>query len=210
MYKKYFEAQKEDEKVLYIIRRHWFTLFLPAAISSLMYLLAILGIFLLPHLDPSVVSGYSYNIYILSISLLFLFSTAYIYSAGVIYYLNVILITNENIVEIHQVRFFAREVSELGFEKIQDVASKENGVFQSLLDFGQIEIQTAGENRNFIFSNIPKPSEWVTKIMDLETGYSVGGNEAGHKKGFKKIETELSKNNGSDRIIKEQVTEKTE
>ncbi len=187
MYKKYFEAQKDDEEVLYIIRRHWFTLALPLVVAFLMYLMGFLGIFLLPSLDPSVVSGYSYNIYILSISLLFLFPGAYLYSVGVLYYLNVILITNENIVEIHQVRFFAREISELGFEKIQDVSSKESGIFQSLLNFGQIEIQTAGENRNFIFPNIPNPSEWATVIMDLEVVCIEGDGKN------KKEETELSK-----------------
>ena len=205
MQKKYFEAQKDDEEVLYIIRRHWFTLLSPVVITLLLYLLGLLGIFVLPHLDPSVISGYSYNIYILSISLLFLFPTAYLYSVGILYYLNVILITNEDIVEIHQVRFFARELSVLGFEKIQDVSAKESGIFQSLLNFGQIEIQTAGESRNFIFSNMPKPSEWVTIIMDLEDGCAESGNDVGQKKDDNN-KRELSKINEDDSIDKGQTT----
>lgn len=166
--RKYFELQKDDEEIIYVIRKHWFVLFKSFLGVMFIYLSGLTVIFILPLVDENVAHGFSYNIYVLAISLIFIFPSAYLFQVLVLYYLNVILVTNEHIVEILQERLFARIISELEFGKVQDVSSSEEGFFQSLLNFGTIEIQTAGENRNFIFHNVPNPSDYTQKIMQLE------------------------------------------
>lgn len=168
---KYFESQQENEEVLFLIRKHWFVLVGPIIGAFLFYLLVLIGIFVIPNYLPEVTQGLAYNVYVLVLSIMFLMPTAYLFQVLVLYYLNVVIITDEHLVEILQERPFARSVSELEFGKVQDVASKQHGVFQSLLNFGTIEVQTAGENRNFIFINVPKPSDYAQKIMDLQEGY---------------------------------------
>jgi uncharacterized membrane protein YdbT with pleckstrin-like domain len=172
---KYFESQQIGEDVLFLVRKHWFVLVGPIVGATIFYLMVIFGILVLPFLMPEATQGLSYNIYVLVISILLLMPTAYLFQVFVLYYLNVVIITNEHLVEILQERPFARSVSELEFGKVQDVSSKEHGLFQSLLNFGTIEVQTAGENRNFIFTRVPKPSDYAQKIMDLQEEYRRSG-----------------------------------
>jgi uncharacterized membrane protein YdbT with pleckstrin-like domain len=122
----------------------------------------------------------------------FLFSTAYIFAVLVLYYLNVILVTDKHFVEIKQERFFSRSISELELGRIQDVSSRESGFFQSLFNFGTVEVQTAGEDRNFIFSNIPRSSSYAQKIIQLGEEYR-DSQSTMNKSGGQKQKSKLSK-----------------
>ena len=171
MQEKYFDAQSDSEQVILMIRRHWFTLFIPGLITFLMYFFGLLSVFILPDLFPNINKGFSDNLYMLINSLLFLFGTTNFFSAIAFYYLNVGLITNENIVQISQPSYFSRHISELELDKIQDVSSSQKGLAQNLLDYGNIEVQTAGTLPNFSFINVGKASQIARQIMELAEKY---------------------------------------
>ena len=54
-------------------------------------------------------------------------------------------------------------------ENIQDIAIASKGIIQTLLGFGNIRVQTAGERREFIMRNIANP-ERVKEIIVAEQG----------------------------------------
>lgn len=167
---KYFSSQQDDEQVIMVLRKHWFELIPSIVMSGFLYLLGFAGIFVLPFVLD--IKGPLYNIYVIILSLLFLYTTAYLFSAWLIYYLNVGIITTEHIVEIVQISLFSRKISELGLDRIQDVSASQHGVSATMFNYGDIDIQTAGELPNFLFHNVPSPNENAQKIMELEEEYS--------------------------------------
>ncbi len=74
------------------------------------------------------------------------------------YYLDAWVITSERIVDISQKGFFNRSVSSLLLNRIQDVTVSAKGILVSLLDIGNIQVQTAGAVERFHMRGIPHPA----------------------------------------------------
>jgi len=83
------------------------------------------------------------------------------------YYLDVWIITNERIINITQQRLFHRIVSEQKLYRVQDVTWQIEGVLGNLLKFGNVTIQTAGEQGKFTFEHIPDPEAVAKAVMNL-------------------------------------------
>jgi hypothetical protein len=116
-------------------------------------------------------TGFAYNIYVMVVSLTFLFNTVYLFTEVLIYYFNVGIVTTEHLVEIEQERLFSRTTSELMLDNIQDVMASQSGVLQTMFDFGNINIQTAGKLPNFMFTNIRHPNECSRIIIEASEQY---------------------------------------
>ena len=52
----------------------------------------------------------------------------------------------------------------LNLDRIEDIATRINGVIATFLDFGTIQIQTAASHREFIFSEAGNP-RMVEKVI---------------------------------------------
>jgi hypothetical protein len=95
----------------------------------------------------------------------------------VFYYLNVQIITNVRIVDIDQIGLFSHVISELHINTIEDVTSEVDGVFGTLLNYGDVYVQTAGTIDRFEFTNVPNPATIEKLILDL---YEQNGGKKGH------------------------------
>ena len=84
------------------------------------------------------------------------------------YYLDVWYITNEKIYDVLQKGFFHRQISILRFNNIQDVTVEIKGIIPTLLDFGKIHVQTAGEtSADFTLKDAKHPNEVKNTISEL-------------------------------------------
>lgn len=83
------------------------------------------------------------------------------------YFLNAWIVTSDRIVTIKQRRFFDRSVSSLFLSRIQDVTTDVHGVLSSLLDIGDIKVQSAGEEVEFVMGGIPHPE----RVRDIILRY---------------------------------------
>jgi hypothetical protein len=81
------------------------------------------------------------------------------------YYLNAWVLTSQRIINIKQPRFFTREVSSLFLSRVQDVTSDVSGFLESLLNIGDITVQSAGEEREFIMRGITRPEHLRDLIL---------------------------------------------
>jgi hypothetical protein len=81
------------------------------------------------------------------------------------YFLNAWVLTSHRIVDIKQRRFFSREVSSLFLSRVQDVTTEVNGVLPSLLNMGDIKVQTAAEDVEFVMHGIPRPEQMRDIIL---------------------------------------------
>lgn len=169
---KYFASQQADEDVVMTIRKHWFVLVPSCFMAGLIYLIGLFLVLIAPLMWPNLVDGIAYNFYVLIVSLIFLFNTAYLFSVWLIHYLNVGIVTTEHVVEICQESLFSRKISQLGLDKIQDVSAEQKGITQTMFNYGHVDIQTAGELPNFNFKDVPNPNDIAQKLMEIEEDYS--------------------------------------
>ena len=163
---KFFPSQKSEEHVFLLLRRHWFTYVAFLAIALVMSIpLFVLVIYWL--INPDVFTIIIANIAVLAGSAYLLFIIALLLYGFVDYYLDVYIVTNERIVSVEQDGFFKRKISELYLSNVQDVNAEVKGPFATFINYGDINIQTAGERPNFIFKSIPRPYRISKIIVDL-------------------------------------------
>ncbi len=157
-----FDDQEKGEIVLLLLRRHIFTILAP------------LALFLLACLVP-IVTGIMFYSFISAHHLLYLFyfgsSLWYmgiwmaIFYALTIYTLDTVIITDHRIIDNDQRGLFYRNVSELHSHRIQDVSTRTNGIIETFLNFGDITVQTAGSEKQFVFHQMPNPIKVKDTIM---------------------------------------------
>ena len=81
------------------------------------------------------------------------------------YFLNAWVLTNQRIATIKQRRFFYREVSSLLLPRVQDVTTNVHGILSSLLNIGNIKVQSAGAEIEFTMRGIPLPEQMRDLIL---------------------------------------------
>jgi uncharacterized membrane protein YdbT with pleckstrin-like domain len=147
---------RENETVELIIRKHWFVVAKEVVIFIILLIVPIIVLIFLPPLltqfnaDENIINPLI-NFFL---SLYVLIPLAYLFLMWMDYYLDMWIITNERIVDIEQKGLFNREISEIPLHRVQDVTIHVNGIIETLLRFGTIKIQTAGE-RDFEIRFVP-------------------------------------------------------
>jgi len=154
---------KPDERIIIEVRPHWLAILRNFIISGLLVLL--------PFIIITVLYQLSFPLDQLGLAPLAVFLTGawilvvwiFFYIAWTDYYLDVLILTDQRLIDIEQKGLFAREVSELRIENIQDVTVEVSGFLETLLDFGNVRIQTAASDQEFLVRTIPHPS----KVKDI-------------------------------------------
>jgi len=157
-----------DEKVVHVLHRHPLTIFwLVLGYLLLLGTVPFLAWYL-PLYQPGLVSDPALMpLAVLGGSAFFLFAWLFLFQNFMDYYLDVWIVTNKRILNIEQTGLFARTVSELRLYRVQDVTSTVKGVVETLFDYGDVEIQTAGEKTRFVFEQIPHPTRISKSILEL-------------------------------------------
>ncbi len=161
----HFQGQRENEELLRIIHRHWFNIFLQYVGVGCTALILIIIFSVLPQIATTDALPPAFLAFLLNTFLLFLW--LYSFLIWVDYYFDVWIITSERIVNIEQKGLFNREVSELQFSRIQDVTSVVDGFIPTILNFGDVYVQTAAEEERFVFRQIPDPYTIKDMVMQL-------------------------------------------
>lgn len=160
------------EHIVFYLRRHWFTFML----VSLWYVVLLVVPALLavaisnwyPELYDKLYNGALIEAIVrLIISLYYLGVWVFFWNSWVDYYLDVWLVTNERVLSLEQRGLFNRQVAELRLSRVQDVSSHVKGFFATILHFGDVKVQTAGEEPNFMLKEIPQPYEVAEKVLRL-------------------------------------------
>lgn len=162
----HFKGQRENEAILAVIHRHWFDI----ATHFILIILftGILGatFFALPSAasQSGMFSSLTVILFIQNTFLLLIWMYAFL--VWIDYYFDVWIITNERIINIEQKGLFVRSVSELKFSRIQDVTSEVRGMIPTILNFGDVKIQTASDEDFFLFRQVPDPYYVKDVIME--------------------------------------------
>ncbi len=159
-----FEGKKEDEVVIIFLHRHWYTLF-----SKMLFVFvgALIPVALVVVFGSLILQYQMMSVFVLLWSLWIMilwFLTFYILT---MYTLETWVVTNIRIINSTQCGFFDRRISELSLDNIQDVSVNMEGMVPTMMNYGQVEIQTAATERRFNFINVPNPQTVKDEIMRL-------------------------------------------
>lgn len=166
---------EEGEQILKVLRRHYFVI-LPLISAILLLSLAPLAVYefllsgFLPF-DESIINTLSdfalhYKVFAYSLWLLLLWMFFFIEWTD--YYLDFWVITNKHILDVEQRGFFHREVISFRYEQIQDITVETKGFLETMLKFGTLHIQTAGESKQIIIRDAHEPEVARALILKLQ------------------------------------------
>lgn len=157
----HFATQDSSEKILLLLRKHpatqlpWVLL---AAIGLVIPMVWDLGSFLafLPgsHQAAAVVAWY--------VALL-----VFVFEQFLSWYYNVNIITDERVIDVDFNSLIYRNISSTKLAKIEDVTATTHGVLGTIINYGTVTVQTAGEQREFEFENVPAPNTIVQLLNEL-------------------------------------------
>ncbi len=163
------EYVDDDEMLLGMIHKHPFGIVIVyvQAIFGIVVSL-VLAVILLPRLVSQAAA--------LSIVSVFGFFSAFLgliimIAATIIYRQSRIVITDKNITQVLQGGLFNRKVSQLTMANVEDVTAIQHGIFATLFDFGELRVETAGEQENFVFTFCPRPGYYAKIILEAREKY---------------------------------------
>jgi len=149
-----FIGQREDEKLLFVFRRHiiamrkgFYMLVIPLVITAIPPLIwqYNLELFLLP------VLGFALGLILFSYHL-------------ILWYFTIYIVTNQRIRQVTQRGFFGKDVIELRLSKVQNISYNIPGFSGELFKFGTIVIQTfVGD---LVIHKVEHPDEIYNKLQD--------------------------------------------
>ncbi len=156
-----------DEKIVATVRRHWWVL-----VSESFFIIVLAGApiffyeavtlvllrFNLNLNDPFILFSFFYSLWLLCLWVVsFLIWTNY--------YLDVWVITNKQMIDVEQKGLFNREISNLRLDRIQDITVQIKGVLGTMMKFGNIIVQTAGEHKAFTILDAHHPERVKELIL---------------------------------------------
>lgn len=159
-----FQGKEAGENVVMILRAHIFHV---STQVGLVFLAALVPILVKLAFSTEIAAAGWENALFFLISLWYALLWLIAFYFLTMYALNTIIITDKRIVENEQLGLFNRKVSELHLFRVQDVSAKVGGFVQTFLSFGDVIVQTAAADKEFIFEQIPHPERVKDTIMRL-------------------------------------------
>lgn len=123
-----------------------------------------LAYFLLPTVVEDIDQAFLYANLFASIAVIF--SIIIVILTSLVYRQNRLIVTDRNITQILQFGLFNRKVSQLNLVNVEDVTSVQSGVFSTIFGYGELKIETAGEQSNFHFTFCPNPGYYAKVILN--------------------------------------------
>jgi uncharacterized membrane protein YdbT with pleckstrin-like domain len=156
---------QEGERIITEIRRHWYRLVTEVFFLFVLALIPLAFLALILSVDAFSTEDYML-LYVFFSSGWLLFVWVAFFMAWTDHYLDVWIVTNTRIIDIEQRGLFRRDISECPIEQIQDVRVETIGVLATIFKFGDIYVQTAGQNREFLMRHIKHPEDAKREIIE--------------------------------------------
>lgn len=73
-------------------------------------------------------------------------------------------ITTQRVVDSSRRHWFHHRMASTGLLDVEDITIERSGILQTIFNYGNVRLQTAGEQPNFILSGIPRPADILGTI----------------------------------------------
>ncbi|MEN9647394.1 MAG: hypothetical protein RLY57_198 [Candidatus Parcubacteria bacterium] len=148
---------EDNEYVIHTARKHWFVFalrFIVLVIAALIPLVVTPFFTLITSVPfETLMSGFSF-FYVAYLLLMWIWG----FMMWTDYYLDITVVTNKRIIDMDQKGLFSRQTSTMRYEAIQDVTTDIQGVLNTILNYGNLYIQTAATTKEFILDDIADPN----------------------------------------------------
>lgn len=163
-----------DEQIVLFLRRHWFVLVLKYLFVAVLALVPLAAYLLMKEslFDFSPNSA-GRTVLTLVASLYYLFLWVSAYNLFIDYYLDLWIVTTHRIIDIEQRGLFNHVVSEQSLENVQDSQSSVKGIFPTLLDFGDVLVQSSGARNLVLFRQVDDPAQVSRTVAKLAAEFRV-------------------------------------
>ncbi len=163
----FFASQEKDEKVIFVLRAAFITNF-PWVFFGILFLILpqIYMRFVLINPKLSIINPPQLENTIIIIW--YLVVIGFILQSYISWYFNVYIVTNKRLLDVDFIPLFYKRVSETNYDKVEDSSYEMNNFFQTVFNYGTVFVQTAAENREFEFKNVPNPA----KVQDIISDYA--------------------------------------
>lgn len=74
------------------------------------------------------------------------------------------VVTDQRIVDSSRRHWFHHAMASADLDDVEDIKVHKEGLFPTLFNFGDVRLQTAGEQPNFILSGVPRPNDALALI----------------------------------------------
>ena len=167
-----------NEQIMRVVRHHWAGFLSTAFMIFWMFVIPLVIVIIINIATHGLLSRFG-NITIMIVSAYLLFMLTFLMGEWINFYYDVVIITNRRIININQVGLLSRQTSEVSIMQIQNVSADIDGILRSILDFGKISVETAGEGTSdepvlhhgvegyFTIDDIPSPNKIARLILDL-------------------------------------------
>ena len=152
-----------NEKILMVLHRHWIAIFWKFLIGIVLLFPPIVAAPYFPAIAAAVGASQIVLWFFVVIYLTIIVLVLFIF--WIDYYLDIWIITSERIIDVEQLGLFNRKISEFTLDKVQDITVEIPNFTATALKYGNIIIQTAGE-QSFRIEQAPNVYEAKNLILD--------------------------------------------
>src|SRR3989344_4507029 len=152
-----FEGQDKNEKILLLLRAH--------PITNLSWIIPAVLIFLIPFLLPGFLTKLGVekllnlpSVYLITFIVInYLLVLVISFEGFLNWYFNVYIITEKNIVDVDFHSILSKNIDLAPLVNVEDTSSSMGGILNSIFNFGDVFVQTAGAAKNIDFISVPNP-----------------------------------------------------
>lgn len=161
-----FETQEETEKVILFVRQHFIVNIHWILITFLLIIApTVLFPLLFPVLSLNVTFPASY--YVIGTMFWYLVTFGFMLASFIGWFFNIYIVTNERIVDIDFYYLLYKKFAQAELTKIQDINYTSGGILAAIFNYGNVVVETAGEEPNIEFESVPHPERVVETIREL-------------------------------------------
>lgn len=163
-----------NEQIVLIVRKHWIAILGRAVALVFAIITPLLLLIILPIITPGFPGWQAGNfvyLYTLAYSMMLVFAWISFFFGWTEYSLDIWVVTTHRIFIVEQKAMFYREISSLTLDKIQDLTIDMDGFLPTMLKFGEITVETAGEHKNFNFPNAKNPEAIKVAINSIQKDF---------------------------------------
>lgn len=166
----------EAEYVISAVRRHPIGLFLPIGIT--VFLIALVASFIINYSIMAPALGIAETIpyegfTLVGILLIILFGLGG-YIAVWVYLNNKFFLTNESVIQEIQHSLFSKHEQTVSLQNIEDASFLQNGIIQSMLNYGSIRLSTEGDETTYRFYYVSNPKEQIAILNNAVEAFKNG------------------------------------
>ncbi|MEX1123884.1 MAG: PH domain-containing protein [Patescibacteria group bacterium] len=153
-----FRGKRSNESVLLVVRCHpwilmpivWFWLIVAGLVVASLYFFGASQITTYVILGVLILGGmYSFYIW-------------FLWNNGTY------VMTNQRVIRIDQLGIFRRQISEAEIDRIQEISTEIDGPIRTMLNFGDVKIQTASREGRVVLEDVVDPYDIQQQIVRVQ------------------------------------------